>query len=89
MQAVAVFECQGGAHAVATRWNAADRSRSPGHFGRKANIAFQMEELSMQTKFSLPTDPIPDKKMDYEAPELVELGDVAKLTNYDVSVLVP
>ena len=28
-------------------------------------------------------------KREYEVPELVELGNVAELTNYDVSTMVP
>lgn len=39
----------------------------------------------MKNEISLPVDSLSDTKKSYEAPELIELGDVAKLTNYDVS----
>lgn len=37
----------------------------------------------------LPHDGAPETKKRYEAPELIELGNVAELTNYDISTQVP
>jgi hypothetical protein len=56
---------------------------------QRQNSSFYKESTLMKSKIALPIDFLPNIKKDYEVPELTELGDVAKLTNYDVSVQVP
>jgi hypothetical protein len=48
----------------------------------------ERETAFIKSKKILPFDRTRDKKKPYEVPSLVKLGDVAKLTNYGVSLIV-
>lgn len=45
--------------------------------------------MSMKNLKVLLQDGIRETKKHYEAPELIELGNVAELTNYDISTQIP